>query len=82
MNYRKSFKSVWRVDIIVSLSAMLICLATFGIYLYQTKIIQEQAKASVYPHLEIVREYKFTKIIGWSKSGNNQKNVKTVKMKI
>jgi hypothetical protein len=54
MNHRKF---IWRVDIIVSLSAMLISLATFGIYLYQTKIIQEQAKASVYPHLEIVREY-------------------------
>jgi hypothetical protein len=50
-------KPKWRVDIIVSLCAMLVSLATFGIYLYQTKIIQEQAKASVYPHLEIVREY-------------------------
>jgi hypothetical protein len=47
----------WRVDIIISICAMLVSLATFGIYLYQTKIIQEQAKASVYPHLEIVREY-------------------------
>ena len=57
MNYRKTSKSVWRVDIIVSICAMLVSLATFGIYLYQTKIIQEQAKASVYPHLEVVREY-------------------------
>lgn len=50
-------KPQWRVDIIVSVSAMLVSLATFGIYLYQTKIIHEQARASVYPHLEIVREY-------------------------
>ncbi len=57
MNYRKSLKTVWRVDIIVSLAAMLISLATFGLYFYQTKIIQDQAKASVYPHLEIIREY-------------------------
>jgi hypothetical protein len=57
MTKSKALKSKWRVDIIVSLSAILISLATFGIYFYQTKIIQEQAKASVYPHLEIVREY-------------------------
>ena len=50
-------KPQWRVDIIVSVSAMLVSLATFGIYLYQTKIIHEQARASVYPHLEIVRSY-------------------------
>ena len=50
-------KPQWRVDIIVSVSAMLVSLATFGIYLYQTKIIHEQARASVYPHLEIVRGY-------------------------
>lgn len=50
-------KPQWRVDIIVSVCAMLVSLATFGIYLYQTKIIHEQARASVYPHLEIVRGY-------------------------
>ena len=50
-------KPQWRVDIIVSVSAMLVSLATFGIYLYQTKIIHEQARASVYPHLEIERRY-------------------------
>ncbi|MDZ7897110.1 MAG: hypothetical protein U5N85_03650 [Arcicella sp.] len=50
-------KPRWRVDIIVSICAMLVSMATFGIYLYQTKIIHEQAKASVYPHLEVVRQY-------------------------
>ena len=48
-------KPQWRVDIIVSVSAMLVSLATFGIYLYQTKIIHEQARASVYPHLIVAR---------------------------
>ena len=48
-------KPQWRVDIIVSVSAMLVSLATFGIYLYQTKIIHEQARASVYPHLLVTR---------------------------
>ena len=55
-------KPQWRVDIIVSVSAMLVSLATFGIYLYQTKIIHEQARASVYPHLEIVRGYGMTPV--------------------
>jgi hypothetical protein len=50
-------KSLWRVDIIISICAMLISLATFVIYFYQTKLLQSQAKASVYPHLEIIREY-------------------------
>lgn len=50
-------KPEWRFDIIISVSAMLVSLATFGIYFYQTKIIREDSRASVYPHLEIVREY-------------------------
>lgn len=50
-------KPEWRFDIIISISAMLVSLATFGIYFYQTKIIREDSRASVYPHLEIVRRY-------------------------
>lgn len=50
-------KPKWRSDIIVSVCAMLISMATFGIYLYQTKIIQEQARASMYPHLAVTRSY-------------------------
>jgi hypothetical protein len=50
-------KPEWRFDIIISVCAMLVSVATFGIYLYQTKIIREQAHASVYPHLEIERRY-------------------------
>jgi hypothetical protein len=50
-------KPKWRFDIIISVCAMLVSVATFGIYLYQTKIIQEQARATVYPHLEVSREY-------------------------
>ena len=50
-------KPEWRFDIIISVSAMLVSLATFGIYFYQTKIIREDSRASVYPHLEIQRRY-------------------------
>jgi hypothetical protein len=50
-------KLEWRFDIIISVCAMLVSLGTFATFLYQTKIIQEDSKASVYPHLEIVRQY-------------------------
>ena len=50
-------KPEWRFDIIISVSAMLVSLATFGIYFYQTKIIREDSRASVYPHVEIERRY-------------------------
>jgi hypothetical protein len=50
-------KPEWRFDIIISVCAMLVSMGTFATFLYQTKIIQEDSKASVYPHLEIVRKY-------------------------
>lgn len=50
-------KPEWRFDIIISICAMLVSMGTFATFLYQTKIIQEDSKASVYPHLEIVRKY-------------------------
>ena len=48
-------KPAWRFDIIISVCAMLVSMGTFATFLYQTKIIQEDSKASVYPHLEINR---------------------------
>jgi hypothetical protein len=48
-------KPKWRFDIIISVCAMLVSMGTFATFLYQTKIIQEDSKASVYPHLEINR---------------------------
>ncbi len=47
----------WRFDIIISVCAMLVSMGTFATFLYQTKIIQEDSKASVYPHIEIERRY-------------------------
>jgi hypothetical protein len=41
----------WNADKIVSLSAILISLATMTIYLYQTHLIQKQQNASVMPYL-------------------------------
>jgi hypothetical protein len=41
----------WNADKIVSLSAILISLATMGIYLYQTHLIKKQQFASVMPYL-------------------------------
>jgi hypothetical protein len=46
-------KPEWRFDIIISVCAMLVSMGTFATFLYQTKIIQEDSKASVYPHLKI-----------------------------
>jgi hypothetical protein len=43
----------WNADKIVSLSAILISLATMTIYLYQTHLIQKQQDASVMPYLMI-----------------------------
>jgi hypothetical protein len=50
-------KPKWRFDIIISVCAMLVSMGTFATFLYQTKIIQEDSKASVYPHIEIERRY-------------------------
>jgi hypothetical protein len=50
-------KPKWRFDIIISVCAMLVSMGTFATFLYQTKIIQEDSKASVYPHVEIERRY-------------------------
>jgi hypothetical protein len=43
----------WNADKIVSLSAILISLATMTIYLYQTHLIRKQQSASVMPYLLI-----------------------------
>jgi hypothetical protein len=43
----------WNADKIVSFSAILISLATMGVYIYQTHLIQKQQHASVMPYLTI-----------------------------
>ncbi|MDZ7897109.1 MAG: hypothetical protein U5N85_03645 [Arcicella sp.] len=43
----------WNADKIVSLSAILISLATMTIYLYQTHLIGKQQNASVMPYLRM-----------------------------
>jgi hypothetical protein len=48
-------KPEWRFDIIISICAMLVSMGTFATFLYQTEIIQEDSKASVYPHLKVAR---------------------------
>jgi hypothetical protein len=50
MNLKPKF---WNADKIVSLSAILISLATMSIYLYQTHLIRKQQSASVMPYLLI-----------------------------
>jgi hypothetical protein len=50
MNQKPSF---WNADKIVSLSAILISLATMTIYLYQTHLIIKQQHASVMPYLMV-----------------------------
>jgi hypothetical protein len=65
-------KPEWRFDIIISVCAMLVSMGTFATFLYQTKIIQEDSKASVYPHLDIQRRY------GSSENVNFRLTVKNV----
>jgi hypothetical protein len=48
MNLKPKF---WNADKIVSFSAILISLATMGVYIYQTHLIQKQQYASVMPYL-------------------------------
>jgi hypothetical protein len=48
MNLKPKF---WNADKIVSFSAILISLATMGVYIYQTHLIQKQQHASVMPYL-------------------------------
>jgi hypothetical protein len=50
MNLKPKF---WNADKIVSFSAILISLATMGVYIYQTHLIQKQQGASVLPYLMI-----------------------------
>jgi hypothetical protein len=50
MNLKPKF---WNADKIVSFSAILISLATMGVYIYQTHLIQKQQNASVMPYLMI-----------------------------
>jgi hypothetical protein len=50
MNLKPKF---WNADKIVSLSAILISLATMTIYLYQTHLIIKQQHASVMPYLMV-----------------------------
>ena len=50
MNLKPKF---WNADKIVSFSAILISLATMGVYIYQTHLIQKQQSASVMPYLMI-----------------------------
>jgi hypothetical protein len=50
MNTKPKF---WNADKIVSLSAILISLATMTIYLYQTHLIKKQQHASVMPYLMV-----------------------------
>jgi hypothetical protein len=50
MNSKPKF---WNADKIVSFSAILISLATMGVYIYQTHLIQKEQYASVMPYLMI-----------------------------
>lgn len=50
MSLRPKF---WNADKIVSFSAILISLATMGVYIYQTHLIQKQQHASVMPYLRM-----------------------------
>lgn len=50
MNLKLKF---WNADKIVSFSAILISLATMGVYMYQTHLIQKQQHASVMPYLRM-----------------------------
>lgn len=47
----------WNADKIVSISAILISLATMSIYLYQTHLIKKQQSASVMPYLRMGYSY-------------------------
>ncbi len=62
MNLKPKF---WNADKIVSFSAILISLATMGVYIYQTHLIQKQQHASVMPYL----------MIGYSHHSNEHFNV-------
>ena len=50
MNLKPKF---WNADKIVSFAAILISLATMGVYIYQTHLIQKQQHASVMPYLRM-----------------------------
>jgi hypothetical protein len=50
MNLKPKF---WNADKIVSFSAILISLATMGVYIYQTHLIQKQQNASIMPYLRM-----------------------------
>ena len=54
MNLKPKF---WNADKIVSFSAILISLATMGVYIYQTHLIQKQQHASVMPYIRMGFSY-------------------------
>jgi hypothetical protein len=54
MNLKPKF---WNADKIVSFSAILISLATMGVYIYQTHLIQKQQHATVMPYLRMGYSY-------------------------
>lgn len=54
MNLKPKF---WNSDKIVSISAILISLATMAIYLYQTHLIKKQQNASVMPYIRIMYSF-------------------------
>jgi hypothetical protein len=47
----------WNIDKILGLTAILVSMATFGIYLYQTHLIQKQQSAAVWPYVECFVNY-------------------------
>jgi hypothetical protein len=42
----------WRAEWVIALSAVLVSLATMGVYIYQARIMQSQQLASVWPYIE------------------------------
>jgi hypothetical protein len=54
---RRRPEPFWNIDKILGLTAILVSMATFGIYLYQTHLIQKQQSAAVWPYVECYTNY-------------------------
>jgi hypothetical protein len=54
---RRRTEPFWSVDKLIGICAIAVSLATFGIYVYQTHLIQKQQKASVWPYVECYVNY-------------------------
>jgi hypothetical protein len=52
INVDRDKNPVWRAEWVIALSAVVVSLATMGLYIYQARIMQSQQLASVWPYIE------------------------------